>query len=60
LDQGKGKIQLSRDSPRVGIVTGLVGDDLIGHGSAQEQSVVGETPNLAARCKRWPSPAPSS
>jgi len=35
---------------RVGIATGLVVvGDLIGTGSAQEQSVVGETPNLAAR-----------
>jgi class 3 adenylate cyclase len=35
---------------RVGIATGLVVvGDLIGTGSAQEQPVVGETPNLAAR-----------
>src|SRR5260370_22264564 len=35
---------------RVGIATGLVVvGDLIGKGSAQEQSVVGETPSLAAR-----------
>jgi class 3 adenylate cyclase len=35
---------------RLGIATGLVVvGDLIGEGSAQEQSVVGETPNLAAR-----------
>src|SRR6516225_7508311 len=35
---------------RVGIATGLVvAGDLIGSGSAQEQAVVGETPNLAAR-----------
>jgi class 3 adenylate cyclase/tetratricopeptide (TPR) repeat protein len=35
---------------RVGIATGLVVvGDLIGMGSAQEQAVVGETPNLAAR-----------
>jgi len=35
---------------RIGIATGLVVvGDLIGEGSAQEQSVVGETPNLAAR-----------
>jgi class 3 adenylate cyclase len=35
---------------RIGIATGLVVvDDLIGAGSAQEQAVVGETPNLAAR-----------
>jgi class 3 adenylate cyclase len=35
---------------RVGIATGLVVvGDLIGTGSAQEQAVVGETPNLTAR-----------
>jgi Adenylate and Guanylate cyclase catalytic domain len=35
---------------RVGISTGMVVvGDLIGSGSAQEQAVVGETPNLAAR-----------
>ena len=35
---------------RVGIATGLVVvGDLIGKGSALEQAVVGETPNLAAR-----------
>jgi class 3 adenylate cyclase/predicted ATPase len=35
---------------RVGIATGLVvGGDLIGSGEAQERSIVGETPNLAAR-----------
>jgi hypothetical protein len=35
---------------RFGIATGLVVvGDLIGEGSAQEQSVVGDTPNLAAR-----------
>ena len=35
---------------RVGIATGLVVvGDLIGAGSSQEQAIVGETPNLAAR-----------
>jgi class 3 adenylate cyclase len=35
---------------RVGIATGVVVvGDLIGSGSAQEQAIVGETPNLAAR-----------
>jgi class 3 adenylate cyclase len=35
---------------RVGIATGLVVvGDLIGSGSSQEQTIVGETPNLAAR-----------
>jgi class 3 adenylate cyclase len=38
---------------RIGIATGLVVvGDLIGAGSAQEQAVVGETPNLAARLTR--------
>jgi class 3 adenylate cyclase/predicted ATPase len=42
---------------RVGIATGLVVvGDLIGEGSAQEQSVVGETPNLAARLQALASP----
>ena len=35
---------------RVGIATGLVVvGDIVGQGSAQEQAVVGDTPNLAAR-----------
>jgi class 3 adenylate cyclase/predicted ATPase len=35
---------------RIGLATGLaVVGDLIGSGAAQEQSVIGETPNLAAR-----------
>ena len=38
---------------RVGIATGLVVvGELIGEGGAQEQTVVGETPNLAERCRR--------
>jgi class 3 adenylate cyclase len=42
---------------RVGIATGLVVvGDLIGEGSAQEQSVVGETPNLAARLQAQAEP----
>jgi class 3 adenylate cyclase len=42
---------------RVGIATGLVVvGDLIGEGSAQEQSVVGETPNLAARLQSLTEP----
>ncbi|MGC2203319.1 MAG: AAA family ATPase, partial [Stellaceae bacterium] len=42
---------------RVGIATGLVVvGDLIGAGSAQEQSVVGETPNLAARLQAMAEP----
>ena len=35
---------------RVGIATGLVVvGDLVGSGASQEQAIVGETPNLAAR-----------
>ena len=48
---------------RVGIATGLVVvGDLIGSGAAQEQTIVGETPNLAARLQgvaepnRWSLP----
>ena len=37
-------------SVRIGIATGLVVvGDLVGEGAAQEEAVVGETPNLAAR-----------
>jgi class 3 adenylate cyclase len=42
---------------RVGIATGLVVvGDLIGTGAAQEQAVVGETPNLAARLQTVAAP----
>jgi class 3 adenylate cyclase len=42
---------------RVGIGTGLVVvGDLIGQGAAQEQAVVGETPNLAARLQALAAP----
>ena len=42
---------------RVGIATGpVVVGDLIGEGAAQEQSVVGETPNLAARLQALAGP----
>jgi class 3 adenylate cyclase/predicted ATPase len=42
---------------RVGIATGLViVGDLIGQGTAQEQAVVGETPNLAARLQALAAP----
>ncbi|MBV8739590.1 MAG: AAA family ATPase [Alphaproteobacteria bacterium] len=42
---------------RVGIATGLVVvGDLLGTGSAQEQAVVGETPNLAARLQSLAEP----
>src|ERR1700727_387208 len=42
---------------RVGIATGLViVGDLLGAGAAQEQAVVGETPNLAARLQSMAEP----
>jgi class 3 adenylate cyclase/predicted ATPase len=42
---------------RIGIATGLVVvGDLIGTGAAEEQSVVGETPNLAARLQALARP----
>jgi class 3 adenylate cyclase/predicted ATPase len=42
---------------RVGIATGLVVvGDLLGQGAAQEQAVVGETPNLAARLQALAEP----
>ncbi len=50
----------SGDSPlacRVGIATGLVVvGELIGQGMAQEQAVVGETPNLASRLQTVAEP----
>ena len=53
LDINSTKLQV-----RVGIATGLViVGDLIGAGSAQEQSVVGETPNLAARLQALAAPS---
>jgi class 3 adenylate cyclase len=42
---------------RIGVATGrVVVGDLIGQGSAQEQAVVGETPNLAARLQSLAGP----
>ena len=42
---------------RIGIATGLVVvGDVLGHGAAQEQAVVGETPNLAARLQALAEP----
>src|SRR5215472_19307903 len=42
---------------RIGIATGtVVVGDLVGEGSAQEQAVVGETPNLAARLQALAEP----
>jgi class 3 adenylate cyclase/predicted ATPase len=46
-----------RLAARIGIATGLVVvGDLVGEGSAQEQAVVGETPNLAARLQALAEP----
>ncbi|APO74521.1 adenylate/guanylate cyclase protein [Rhizobium etli 8C-3] len=46
-----------RLAARVGIATGLVVvGDLIGEGSAQEEAVTGETPNLAARLQAMADP----
>jgi class 3 adenylate cyclase/tetratricopeptide (TPR) repeat protein len=42
---------------RVGIATGMVVvGDLTGEGAAQEQTVIGETPNLAARLQAFADP----
>jgi class 3 adenylate cyclase len=42
---------------RIGIATGIVVvGDLVGHGSAQEHAVVGDTPNLAARLQGLAEP----
>src|SRR5439155_5529184 len=54
---GRLDVKSAQLQARVGIATGLVvGGDLIGEGSAQEQSVVGETPNLAARLQALAEP----
>jgi len=55
---GRLDVKLAELQARVGIATGLVVvGDLIGEGSAQEQSVVDETPNLAARLQVLAEPA---
>ncbi len=52
LGGGRARIEV-----RVGIATGLVVvGDLIGEGSARERSVVGQTPNLAARLQALAEP----
>jgi class 3 adenylate cyclase/predicted ATPase len=52
LEVGSTKLQV-----RIGIATGLiVVGDLIGEGPAQEQHIVGETPNLAARLQTLAEP----
>ena len=55
-----GRIATRDQSPlsvRIGIGTGMVVvGDLIGEGSAQEQTVIGDTPNLAARLQSLADP----
>ena len=55
-----GNLPSPTDKPlavRIGIATGLVVvGDLVGEGAAQEQAVVGETPNLAARLQTLAEP----
>jgi hypothetical protein len=54
---GRLDVKSAKLQTRVGIASGLVVvGDLIGAGSAQEQSVVGETPNLAARLQALAAP----
>jgi class 3 adenylate cyclase len=54
LDAGR---QATSLQVRVGIATGLVVvGDLLGEGAAQEQAVIGETPNLAARLQALAEP----
>jgi class 3 adenylate cyclase/predicted ATPase len=55
-----GRLKPGDDTPlaaRVGIATGLVMvGELIGEGAAQEEAVVGDTPNLAARLQALAEP----
>jgi class 3 adenylate cyclase len=54
---GRLDVKSAKLQARIGIATGLVVvGDLIGEGSAQEQSVAGETPNLAARLQALAKP----
>jgi class 3 adenylate cyclase/tetratricopeptide (TPR) repeat protein len=60
LAKSVGKLEMTAGdalAARVGIATGLVMvGELIGEGAAQEQTVVGETPNLAARLQALAAP----
>src|SRR5437764_7867108 len=52
-----GRLRPVKLQARIGIASGsVVVGDLIGKGSSQEQSIVGETPNLAARLQALASP----
>jgi class 3 adenylate cyclase/predicted ATPase len=60
LTQSIHKLPTPKDTPfqvRIGIATGLVVvGDLIGEGAGQEQGVVGDAPNLAARLQSLAEP----
>ena len=57
LALGGGRDERQPLAARVGIATGLVMvGELIGEGAAKEQTVVGETPNLAARLQALAAP----
>ena len=60
ITESVGRLAIPAEEPlaaRVGIATGLVVvGDLVGEGAAQEQDVVGETPNLAARLQEAAEP----
>jgi len=58
LVEAVGRLEVSdRLRVRIGIATGLaVVGDLIGIGAAQEEAVIGETPNLAARLQSAAEP----
>jgi class 3 adenylate cyclase/tetratricopeptide (TPR) repeat protein len=46
----------SRARARIGIATGLVVGEIVGFGTAQERTIVGDTPNLAARLQALAEP----
>ena len=51
----------TRVQARIGIATGLVVvGEIIGTGTAQERTIVGETPISPRGCRRLPAPTPSS
>jgi class 3 adenylate cyclase len=57
---GRLDVKSAQLEARVGIATGLVVvGDLIGEGSAQEQSVVVKRPTSPRACKPWPRRARS-
>ena len=57
LAVGGGRAKGQPLAARIGIATGLVMvGELIGEGSAKEQTVIGETPNLAARLQALAAP----